>query len=371
MPPGGWPKTMAMLLAKDAPDVFRVDDDSVYYLAMGGLALHLDPYIKQHMKKGDYYPLLFESLAVEGKNYCLNPCMGANVLYYNADLFREAGITNVSKDWRQAVDWNTWVDWLGRLAKKRGADVDVYAMSYPMNMITAMVHSNDAPPFNADETRCLMDSTPALEIVQAWVDLSLKNQYVAPPTASRTQLFNQKKLAVMWESMSIVPGIAKDVDWDVMPMPKGKKKAITENYVRSFIVPSFTKVPEQAFLTLKHFLDKEGQEIISRYDWGVPFLKSVAEGPVFLDAARPPKTRKIWSQTLEPGWDAPLPLNPASYWFKQIFTDRHMGFGLQDVLEGKVTAREFLEEGARQVNRHLQEMAWKKGKRVTAEEWKP
>jgi len=71
-----------------------MNDDFVSELATSNKIHQLDCFIQNSgMKKDDYYPIFWRSLNLAGYQYCMNPLGGANAVYANMDMFKEAGIT--------------------------------------------------------------------------------------------------------------------------------------------------------------------------------------------------------------------------------------------------------------------------------------
>src|SRR5262249_32424615 len=73
---------------------------------------------------GDFYPGVFDPLSLDGATYMLPRTIRVELLSYNKDLWAARGLPPPKPDW-------TWSDMLGaaeQLARKRGADVEVYGL---------------------------------------------------------------------------------------------------------------------------------------------------------------------------------------------------------------------------------------------------
>jgi multiple sugar transport system substrate-binding protein len=78
----------------DAPDITYIDNPEVPLFASRGMLLDLTPYIEQSdiVKVEDIFPGPLASVTYEGGIYGLPRGANTIALYYNADMFREAGL---------------------------------------------------------------------------------------------------------------------------------------------------------------------------------------------------------------------------------------------------------------------------------------
>lgn len=351
-PGTNWQKVEAMFAGGTATDLIRVNDDSVYWLGSNNKVVELDPYLKADVKMDAYYPATWQALNVDGKQRSFQVCMGCNTFYYNIDLFKAAGVEMPPTTWKEAWDWNKFVEVTKKLAKIEGGKTVQYALAYPINSWTAVWYSNGGVQYNADETKCTLYSPKAVEITQEWGDFVHKLKYAPFPEENQLELWNGGKLAMWWQSMSVPPQFKAEIKWDIMPMPKAKERAFTEFFVRSFAIPTTTKSVDAAFALGKFFMEKEGQEEFAKRDWGVPTLKSVAEGPVFNDPKRPPAHRAIWAEGLN--YDVPLANNPLAQQWK--FNQNKF----TEVENGQKTADQWLKDFEASMDAEIKKINWKK-----------
>jgi multiple sugar transport system substrate-binding protein len=350
---GGWDKVNALLVADSAPDVSRVNDDSVYYWGSQGKLLHLDPYVNRSMKREAYFPLEWTAMAVDGKLFSLQPHFGVNLFVYNKSLFARAGIT-APTEWARAWEWPAFIDALRKLSTPNAPPgQEIYGVAFPVNYLTPLVWGNGGRQYNADETRCVWNSREAAEILQEVQDLMHVHRLALPPGQNASQLFAGGRLAMNWGDPGFGTRQPPEVQWDLMPTPKSKKATFQEGYVRTFAIPKSTKQPDAAFDLLKWLLELKAQVHLGRSGYGVPALKAAGD-PVFKEGPFKDKNWKLIPDGLN--YDVPLANNPIADEFKYWFTrDPALRF-----MRNEIKAREFLDQGCQGVDNKIRELGWKK-----------
>lgn len=350
---GGWNKVNALLVADSAPDVTRVNDDSVYYWGSQGKLLHLDPYVNKSLKREAYFPLEWTSMSVDGKLFSLQPHFGVNLFVYNQSMFARAGVT-APADWAKAWEWPAFVASLQKLATPNAAQgQEVYGLSFPVNYLTPLVWGNGGRQYSADETKCTWSSREAQEILQEVQDMIHVHRLIAPPAQNASQLFAGGRLAMNWGDAGFGTRQPPEVQWDLMPSPKSKKAVFQEGYVRTFAIPNATAQRDASFDLLKWLLETRAQVHLGRGGYGVPALKTAGD-PVFKEGPLKDKNWKLIPDGLN--YDVPLANSPVAEEFKNQFTrDLSTRF-----MRNEITVREFLDQGCQAVDTKIRELNWKK-----------
>jgi ABC-type glycerol-3-phosphate transport system substrate-binding protein len=350
---GGWNKVNALLVADAAPDVSRVNDDSVYFWGSQGKLLHLDPYVDRTMKRDAYFPPAWQAMAVDGKLYSLQPHLGVNLFVYNVATFGRAGVA-APTEWSKTWDWPTFVTNLRKLSTPSAAPgQESYGLAVPTNFLTPLVWGNGARQYNADETRCAWNSREAVEILQEFQDLMHVHRLVVPPGQNAAQLFGSGRLAMNWGDPGFGTRQPPDVPWDLMPTPKTKQTAVQEGYVRTFAIPASTAHVDASFDLLKWLMESKAQVHLGRGGYGVPALKAASD-PVFKEGPLKEKNWRLIPEGLN--YDVPLANNPIADQFKNEFTREPA----ERFLRNESTAREFLDQGCQEVENKIRELSWKK-----------
>lgn len=363
-PGGGWDKIMAMFASDTAYDVQRIDDDRVAELALNNKVLQLDCFMDAYeMNVDDFYPLFWQTINLGGYQFSMNPLGGANVLYYNQDLFEEAGLDLPPTTWAEAWEWDEFLAIAEKLAKKDDSGKPIqYALGFPTNVISPIAYGAGGSFLNEDQTACAMTNPDVVAAVQQFVDLTVPGgpEWFVPPGLDLTELFNAGILALNWASMGFQNSISQDINWDICPWMKTPVYALTENYDRTFVISKTAPDPEAAFLVLKTLCEQPAVDVFARFKFGVPYLKASAEGPAFLDEKKP-NNKQVWIETFGEvnghRVDVPTPRGPADS-YKNTFTEEKL-FGA--ALAGQMSAQEFLERGCAQAQQALDELEWRAG----------
>jgi multiple sugar transport system substrate-binding protein len=357
---------MSMFAAGTTYDVQRIDDDRVGELALAKKIHQLDQWmLDASVKKDDFYPLFWTTINLGGYQFCVNPVCGSNVLYYNQDLWSQAGLPPPPTSWKNAWSWDEFVQIAEKLVKKdaRGKTTQ-YALGFPVNVATPIAYGAGGSFLNQDETKCTMTDPAVVDAIDKFVQLTKPGgkEWFVPSGTDPRELFNGGRLAMIWDSMDFVANISKSIKWDIAPWMKTPKYAMTENYDRTFVISKTAKSPEQAFKALWAQTQPPLIEIYAKAAFGVPYHKATTEGPLFLKSDAPPKNKQIWVETMQlidgRPIDVPTPRNPAMEDNKNTFVDEK-SFGA--ALSGQISAQQYLEAGCKKSDDSIKQYNWKAG----------
>jgi ABC-type glycerol-3-phosphate transport system substrate-binding protein len=362
-PGDDWARTVALFASGTAADITRMDDDRVFSLALDKKIWQLDPWMldkKDGMNKDDYYDTFWTDNTVEGYQFCMEPAMGANVLYYNKDLFKKAGIV-APKSWKQAWGWGEFVTNVKKLTVKSGNRTSVYGIGVPANIVEPMTYGTGDTALNADQTECGLTTPETAASIDAMVEL-VRNGYSPTVDIEQLPLFNSGKLAMGWGIS--VPEISTSIKWDIMPWPKSPLYATTKNYARAFVIPKTAKEPKAAYLALKALCGQGASDIIAKEQWAVPNFKKSAEGAAFTDHATP-ATKGVWAETLSIGGAHPvmirMPRGPIGLAWADAFVEGTLANGL---MSGKMKTDDYIKRGRKIVNAEIAKEKWNVSKGV-------
>lgn len=363
-PGGGWDKIMAMFASDTAYDVQRIDDDRVAELALNNKIHQLDCLMELHeMNVDDYYPYFWQTLNLGGYQFSMNPAGGTNALYYNTDLFAEAGLDAPPTSWADAWEWEDFLTIAEQLARKDENGLPThYALGFPSNVIGPIAYGAGGSYVDESQTECTMAESNVVEAVQAFVDHVVPGgpEWFVPPGLDQEELFNSGKLAMFWASSNFASNISGDINWEICPWMKTPLTARTENFDRTFVIPKTAPDHEAAFLVLKTLCEQPVIDVFARGNFGVPYLIASAEGPAFMDNPKP-ENKQVWLETFQVidgvRIDIPTPRGPAGA-YKVTFTDGTL-FG--DAMTGQITAQEFLESACAKAEQDLAGWDWQAG----------
>lgn len=258
--------------AGTAPDTSFIISDDYETLAVSGVLLDLTDLITNDPVLGqpDYFiqPQESNRSVINGRWYGIGSTWVAHHIYYNAQMFEDAGITPPGFLDDEIWEWDEFVDICkqftmdsaGRHPDDAGFDPDdiqQWGIDWPMGWwmpLTAAVFSNDGQFINEDGL-CALDSPEAMEAMQRVADL-IYVHHVAPRTASieslgmnNTQMIDTGRLAMgidgSWALSWMNPSLLS-VPMGTGALPKMVKPATTMQ-AHFHAVLATTQNPQQAW----------------------------------------------------------------------------------------------------------------------------
>ncbi len=263
-------KMLAMVAAGTPPDTAFVDFSLYRTYCRDGLLLDITDMIKADPEVGapDYFiePQETDRCTYKGRWYGIGSCWVAPHMYYNADIFEEAGIEPPSNDPDEAWDWDHFLevateltmDTNGKHPGESGFDVnnvDRWAVQWPTWSIPlhAAIASNEGEWLDRDTGLLVLDKPEASEALQRIADLILVHQVMPQNTAfealgmTNTQMLESGKLAMAIDGSWALAWITKiEAPLGTAVLPKIKTPA-TDMQAHLHCAFAGSKHPEEAW----------------------------------------------------------------------------------------------------------------------------
>ncbi len=224
-------KMTTQMVSGVAPDVIGQCCTTLPNWARKGLLLPLDEYINRDYKADQIkdFEQLQWSFFHDPKmgQFAFPMYMGIFALSYNKDRFQAAGVALPTDDW----DWQNFQDAMLKLT-------DPSQQKWGMNTIGAgstwyqFIHQNGGSPIDPnDDTKCTVDSPAATEATQwihdrYWVDKSIIPNDQKTAGTTDDQRFKNGTTAMnglgSWYVTRLIKAVGNDLQWDVVPLAKGK-----------------------------------------------------------------------------------------------------------------------------------------------------
>ncbi|MBE3577627.1 MAG: sugar ABC transporter substrate-binding protein [Limnochordales bacterium] len=280
VPSGYASKLLAMIAAGEAPDVFWSSYTDIPMWVNRGVLLDLKPYMDKDKQfqswKNDYIPILLQGFEYEGGIYGLPNAFNAILLYYNADMFDQAGIKRPDSSW-------TWEQFIQVAMRLTGPDRYGYA---DRGEWMHWVWQAGGEVISSDRTRALINQSAAIEGLKFAQDLMHRFRVQPPPnalTVSALEMFARGQIAMYgdggWKFPSFMEGQLK-FDWGVGVWPKKVREA-TRVLFDGGVVFAGTKHPQEAWEFVKWYSGPPGQEINARLSrLTTPVLKSTVQASI-------------------------------------------------------------------------------------------
>ena len=282
--------------------------------------MELDPFIaKAGISKSTFFPTAVEQFSANGKLYAVPRETSAIALYYNEDLFKQAGLKSPNDYFADGKwTWDTYlevakkltIDRGGRTADQAGFDpnsIVQWGTIAPVNMpygLFPVVYSYGGDILDKTNTACRLNQPAGVQAIGFLRDLVLKYKVaVLPAQAATTNLFANGKVGMMaggyWEI--VVTGSAiKTFSWDVAPLPKGKVQA-TRVATGAYAIPAQAKHPSEAWEVIRFLSQRDNTMGLARLGLIIPALREAALSPEFLAPGKTPLHRKVFVDALSYG----------------------------------------------------------------------
>jgi ABC-type glycerol-3-phosphate transport system substrate-binding protein len=351
-------KLQTMAAAGTPPDAaIHFDHAQVSRLAStGGVLEALDQYLAKDatLNTKNLQPEVQAQYRFAKKTYGIAHGIALETLFFNEDLLRAAGVPPPPQDWND----NSWTG--QALLEKalrlttRASDGSLTVAGFAIQgsnwdgATGALVASNGGAFLDDLEapTKCLLEQKPCLDVLQFLADLNLKHRVspLAVDLSGQTlvQWFTQGKLALFLGQAYQINSIRQSAKfgWDVAAVPAFAKQAVYLGGSGNTLLAG-GKAKDAAWELVKYMTGEAYQK--AQYETGgdAPSLSSVLNSTGFLNAAPPPRTRRVLAQSVPYG----RALNVRSRQAAEI----EAAFALGPMLSGQVTPVAFAQEAARRV----------------------
>lgn len=285
-----WEKLDGLFASQTPPDVFAMDTALYPDWQSRGMLLNLQPYIDA--TPGLLDGLFKNPLKVYQRDdgyYGLPRDFQATVMFYNKDLFDQAGLPYPSKDWTwddlRAMAQTLTVDENGDgIPEQYGFACDLSDME---QCWSEAIWSYGGEVVNDDHTKTLIAEPAARQAWKLFYDMTFVDQSM-PDSQALAELgddpFKTGKVAMTPMDHSTMPGYADtDFQWDVLVMPAGPATQATSLDTTGLVVSKDSPYPNEAWEFIKYVLSPQGQKHLTQLGRTVPVNKLVAESPYFMD----------------------------------------------------------------------------------------
>jgi multiple sugar transport system substrate-binding protein len=289
--------------AGNPPDVFIVNYRRYGQFASKGVIEAAGPLMAESdtISEDLYFPEALNAFKYKGVLQCIPQNVSNLVVYYNKDLFTQAGLSAPKANW-------TWDDFLATakaLTKDTNGDgtIDVYGLGVEPQIIRVapFVWSNGAEIVDnpAAPTSFALSSGPAREAVQFFMDLSLIHKVVPTEPEAKSEdneaRFMNGRLGMVLQSRAATPTFREieGFEWDVAPLPM-KAQPASILHSDAYCIAKATKNKDLAWAFVEYAQGVDGQERAAKLGRTVPSLKSVAQSDVFLKSSEPPASNQVF-----------------------------------------------------------------------------
>lgn len=281
------------------PDVLFLSPIVNY--AADGVLENLDPYIEAAgYDLNDFWPGLLDFASYNGSVYGFPRDIGLEVLYYNKDIFDEAGVAYPDDTW-------TWDDLLAAAEQlaviESSGQVTRYALGMEGGKYQLWVGQNGGSILDdmRNPSRCTLAEPAAVEAIQFFADLMNNNLALRDANLSQAggdaSVFANGQAAMIIQNASRISQFnAAELNYDVAPVPipeGGQRSASAAGAAWVMSAGGDNKDAAWTFLSWLQSTDG-GQRIYTESGEILPALISTAKSDAFLGLQQPPANRQAF-----------------------------------------------------------------------------
>lgn len=342
-----WSKLPVLATAGTLPDVFYIDFTAGYYpyAVTQGALLNIKPFLDAAgLKESDYQPGALQTYSYNGGVYGIAHGLTGNGLYYNKNLFDEAGVAYPGDDWT----WNTLADQARKLTKM---DPSGTTTTFGYGFASDLGWGRGswwewAWQFGGNlmdpaEQHLTFDEPNAIAGVQFAVDLMWKNHISPRPQEynGAVNMFLQQKTAMLsyWEEPMQGLNAQSQFDWGIAMPPSGPAGRGFALLGGGYGIAAQTKEPQAAW-TFLNWLTAHGLDPLVE----VGFVKGATQEqiPLFIKSVAqklPTDQALVMFKSQQDGRLLPLKLRQN---YDQFFslTQKHMGAAARNEISVKSAA---------------------------------
>ncbi|MFH6787010.1 MULTISPECIES: ABC transporter substrate-binding protein [Methylobacterium] len=219
----GTPPTLSVLLSTDTFTL--IDEEAI---------VPVDGFVKSAEDKAwlkDFFPAFLLNGQIGGQTWGIPFQRSTIVLYWNKDLFREAGLDPETAP----ATWAEHTAFAEKLTKRDGAGnttqwgTQIPSSGFPYWMLQALAIEAGDVLASQDGDRTYFDKPGVVEGLQYWVDLAQKRKVLAPGVvewATTPKDFFERKTAMMWTTTGNLTNVRNNAKFEfgVAMLPAQKRR---------------------------------------------------------------------------------------------------------------------------------------------------
>ena len=227
-------KVLTAAKGGDAPHIAVMLSTDMYTLIDEGVVVAIDDLLKAPEDKAwlnSFYPGFMQNSQTGGKTWGIPFQRSTIVMYWNKDLFKQAGLDPQ----RPPQNWAEMVEFGKKLTQRDAAGnvstygVQVPSSGFPYWLFQAFTTQNGVELMNAAGTQTYFDKPEVVQALQYWVDLSRKHQIHPAGVVewgTTPKDFFERKAAMIWTTTGNLTNIRTNAKFDfgVAMLPAGKQR---------------------------------------------------------------------------------------------------------------------------------------------------
>ena len=276
----GTPPTTAILLSTDMFTL--IDEDAI--VAFDDVAKGADD--KKWMDS--FYPAFMANSRTGGKTWGIPFQRSTIVLYWNKELFKEAGLDPN----KAPATWAEMVSHAQKLTQRDASGnvtrwgVQIPSSGFPYWLFQGLTTPNGVELMNAAGNETYFDKKEVVEALQYWVDLGRKHRVMAPGViewGTTPKDFFEKKTAMMWTTTGNLTNVKNNAKFDfgVAMLPASKRRGSPTGGGNFYVFKKATPAQQEAAVKFARWMTQPERAA----QWGMD-TGYVAVSPAAWETAR-------------------------------------------------------------------------------------
>jgi multiple sugar transport system substrate-binding protein len=285
-------RTQADIVAGRGPDVAQIIFKDLDYIALNMGAKALEDIIPENERDEHFSGMVKAGLdlgKLGDKTYALAYTFSTPMLFYNADIFRAAGLDpeNPPRSW---ADIKKAAQTIQEKTEYRGFGADVVGASGGSDdwLMQSLIYSNGGRTLSEDRKRLMFAEPEAVEVATMLRDLVTSGLYRNEPYGANVDGMAGGKFGMMLTTAvrqaTFVKGAAGKWELRATGMPAfGEKETAPTNSGSGLVIFSDDPVKQRAAWELMKFLtSRRGYTVITSEIGYVPLRLDIVDDPEFL-----------------------------------------------------------------------------------------
>ncbi|HMB92979.1 MAG TPA: extracellular solute-binding protein [Rhodothermales bacterium] len=273
--------------SKQSPDIWVFRENALSEFVNLGLLAPAPPYIERIVQENSLNELIRQAPYFDGTCYGIVQLAAWQALYYNKEMFREAGL-----DPEQPPEtWEEMMDYADKLTIRRPdgtierAGLSLRKTGYKPGISEKWLtffYSAGGTPFNEDGTESHFNSEAGHEATALYKEAMDRN-IDAVEVEGDQQGFGQERVAMFIRELHVVDWMKvnyPDVEFGVAQIPK-EDTTFSSGGAYPMVVSSESEHQEEAWRFLEFLMSDDVYARYAETMHEMPTLKSVAERPQF------------------------------------------------------------------------------------------
>ena len=242
-----------------------------------------------------FFPAFMKNSQTGGKTWGIPFQRSTIVLYWNKELFKDAGL-DPSKP---PATWADQVEYAKKLTKRDASGnvtqwgIQVPSSGFPYWLFQGFTTQNDVLLMNEAGTETYYDKPAVVEALQYWVDLSQKHKVMAPGViewGTTPKDFFEKKTAMMWTTTGNLTNVKNNAKFDfgVAMLPAGKHRGSPTGGGNFYLFKKTTPAQREAVVKFAKWMTsperaaqwgiETGYVAVRPDAWQTPAMKKYVDG---------------------------------------------------------------------------------------------